>query len=427
MKILIKNTLALLFENDSFYIERTNICTENDTIKSVGEIPENFSPESVIDGEKFLTIPGLINTHAHSYMSLFRNIADDLSFEDWLFGTINPLEDKLTSEDAYNGVCLALTEMIKTGTVAFLDMHMFEGVTARAADKLKMKAVLSRGLVGSDRNDEGGKRRIEEALREKRDFENNPLIDFMLAPHAIYTCGEDYLRLIIETAHENKLPIHTHLSETITEVENCKKSHNGLTPTEYLNSLGMFEMKTVAAHCVHLTENDMNILASKGVYVSHNPKSNLKLGNGIAPIKKLFDKGVNIVMGTDSAASNNSLNLFSDMNYASLLHKTNDPTAISAQNVLKFATINGAKALGTGGGEIKAGKKADLVLMDLNSVSLTPQNNLVSALCYSANGYETDTVIINGEIVLKGKHLVTADEEKIYFNANKSIERLRAF
>lgn len=426
MKILIKNTLVLLFENDKFYTEKTNICIDGETILSVGEIPEKFSPETIIDGGKFLAIPGLVNTHAHSYMSLFRNIADDLSFEDWLFKTINPLEDKLTSEDAYNGVMLACTEMLKTGTVAFLDMHMFEGVTAKAALKLKMKAVLSRGLVGTDRNDEGGKRRIEEALREKKEYEKYPLIDFMLAPHAIYTCGEDYLKLIIETAHEYNLPIHTHLSETTAEVENCKKEHGGKTPAEYLNSLGMFESKTVAAHCVHLTENDMDILSSKGVFVSHNPKSNLKLGNGIAPIKKLLEKNANIVMGTDSAASNNSLNLFSDMNFAALLHKTNDPQAVSAQNVLKFATINGARALNTGGGEIKKGKKADIVLLDLNNVSFIPQNDPVSALCYSTCGYETDTVIINGKIVLKDKHLVNADEEEIYFNAKKSIERLKS-
>ncbi|MGN0695860.1 MAG: amidohydrolase [Oscillospiraceae bacterium] len=424
MNILIKNTRALLPEGDRLAVKFADIYISGTDIIAVNDIPDNFTADRTIDGSNFLTIPGLVNAHTHTYMSVFRNIADDLSFEDWLFGTINPLEDKLTPEDAYKGALLSCAEMIKTGTATFLDMHMFSGMTAAAADKLGMRAVISRGLVGSDRHDEGGIRRMDEALDEMQKWNNNPRLSFMLAPHAIYTCGTDYLSYIIEKAHEYDLPIHTHLSETVNEVNGCLSQHN-MTPTEYLDSLGMFDIRTVAAHCVHLTDNDIRILKDKNVNVVHNPKSNLKLGNGIAPIHALEQAGVNICMGTDSQASNNSLNLFSDMNFAALLHKTGDPQAVGTQSVLKFASENGANALGINAGVIAPGKKADIAMLRLDVPEFYPRNDLLSALVYSANGTETDTVIIDGNIVLEHGHLTMADEEKIYADAQEVIERIR--
>lgn len=423
MNILIKNTTALLPDGEKLKTEKTNICIEGSVISSVGSIPEGFTADKTVDGEKFLAIPGLINAHTHTYMSLFRNIADDLSFEDWLFGRINPLEDKLTDEDAYWGSMLSCAEMIKTGTTCFLDMHMFKNMSAKAADMIGMRAVLSRGLVGSDRHDEGGLRRLIEATDEIECYKDNDRLSFMLAPHAIYTCGTDYLSFIIEKAAEYELPLHTHLSETVNEVENCKKEH-GVSPVEYLNSLGFFDIKTIAAHCVHLNDNDINILKNKSVNVVHNPRSNLKLGNGIAPVYELDKAGVNICMGTDSQASNNSLNLFGDMSAAALLQKTGRPTAVGAQEVLKYATANGASALGLNTGAIEAGRKADIVLLDLENPEFYPRNDLLSALVYSANGTETDTVIIDGEIVLEHGRLTKADEEEIYAKAQEVIDRI---
>lgn len=424
MNILIKNTKALLNKDNDLKLDYADIYISGEDIIAVNEIPDGFTADKVIDGSGYLTIPGLINCHAHTYMSVFRNLADDLSFEDWLFGSISPREDRLTDDDAYWGAMLTCAEMIKTGTTCFMDMHMFKNMTAAAADKTGMRAVMTRGLVGSDRNDEGGIRRINDTLEEMKRWGNNSRFSFMLAPHAIYTCGDDYLRFCIEKAKELGLNFHTHLSETVGEVENCRKAHNGMTPTEYLNDMGFFDVRTCAAHCVHLTENDKKILKDKNVSVIHNPKSNLKLGNGIAPVYDLDNMGVNVCMGTDSQASNNTNNLFSDMNFAALVHKTGNAQAVGAKDVLRFATVNGAKALGLDTGSIEKGKKADIVMLDLDRPEFYPRNNLLSALAYSANGTEVDTVIINGQVVLENGRLTLADEEEIYAKAQAVMDRL---
>lgn len=417
MNILIKN-VRMLINGET---PRGDLCIEGDRIAACGVIPEKFTADRIIDGSDKLAIPGLINCHTHSYMSLFRNLADDLTFDDWLFGSIMPREDSLSAEDAYWGAMLSCAEMIKSGTTCFMDMHMFPKMTASAADKLGMRAVMTRGLTGSDRNDEGGIRRYNEHMEERAAFADNPRISFKLGPHAIYTCGEDYLRWLIEKAHETEQEFHIHLSETTNEVQNCYKERSR-SPVEYLNELGFFDVKTCAAHCVHLSDHDMEILAEKNVSVIHNPKSNLKLANGTAPVARMLEKGINICMGTDSQASNNTLNMFSDMNYAALLHKgaTGDPTICSARDVLGFATINGAKALGMSDtGEIAVGRKADIVLLDLDRPQFCPVNDLTAALVYSANGSEVDTVIIDGDIVLEHGRLTKFDEEEIYAHARE--------
>lgn len=420
MNILIKNA-AILSQSS---IIKGDICIEGSHILSVGKQKDGFIPERIIDGSDKLAIPGLVNCHSHTYMSLFRNLADDLSFEDWLFGNIMPREDSLSPQDAHYGALLSCCEMIKSGITCFMDMHMFPNMTASAAHKLGMRAVMTRGLTGPDRMDKDGLRRLNEHLSEMESFKNDPLISFKLGPHAIYTCGRDYLEFLIEKAHELGQEFHIHLSETKNEVESCIKEH-GVSPVEYLNNMGFFDIKTAAAHCVHLSEKDMDILAEKKVSVIHNPKSNLKLANGIAPVAKMADKGINICLGTDSQASNNSNNLFEEMKFAALLQKgvTGVPTVCAAPDVIKMATVNGAKALGINAGEIKEGKLADIALLRLDNPNFCPSNNLVSALVYSANGSETDTVIINGEIVLEKGKLTKFDEEEIYAKAQEAADR----
>ena len=421
MNILIKNINMLL--NGS--VPKGDICISGDRIVSLGVMPEDFSADRIIDGSGKLAIPGLINCHTHSYMSLFRNLADDLSFEDWLFGSIMPREDSLTAEDGYWGAMLSCAEMIKSGTTCFMDMHMFPKMTAAAADKLGMRAVMTRGLTGTDRNDEGGIRRFKEHMEEREAFADNPRITFKLGPHAIYTCGEDYLRWLIEKAHETGQEFHIHLSETTNEVQSCYKER-GKSPVEYLDDMGFFDIKTCAAHCVHVSDGDMDILARKNVSVIHNPMSNLKLANGTAPIPGMLEKGINVCLGTDSQASNNTVNLFSDMNFAALIHKgaTGIPTVCSAREVLGFATLNGAKALGIPDtGELAAGKKADIAILDLDRPQFYPRNDLTAALVYSANGSEVETVIIDGEIVLEHGRLTKFDEEEIYAHAREIAEK----
>lgn len=426
MNIKLENILAVISDEDNYEIRETSIFIKDGIIAGIDDFDGAFKADRVIDGKNKLAIPGLINCHTHTYMSVFRNIADDLAFDDWLFKNIMPREDKLSAEDAYWGALLSCIEMIKTGTTCFLDMHMFKNQTAKAAVDSGMRAVISRGLSGENRSENGAVRRINEALEEFEEWKDEKKLSFMLAPHAIYTCGTDYIKFIIDKAKEYNLPLHTHLSETRYEVSESEKNY-GMTPVQYLDSLGFFELNTVAAHCVHLKDADFKIFKEKNVNVVLNPKSNMKLGNGFASVYKMINEGINVCVGTDSAASNNSLNLFSDMNYTALIHKgvNENSQAVTAFEAFKAATINGAKALGIDSGQIKVGKAADLAILDLNCPQMRPKNNIMAALSYSANGSEVDTVIIDGTIVMENRKLLNVDENEVYESVEKIAQKIK--
>lgn len=424
MKIKISKIKALFYSDNGVYVKECDIYISESKIISIDKEPKNFYADKIIDGNKKLALPGLINAHTHSYMSVFRNIADDLSFEDWLFGRINPLEDKLEQEDMYWGAMLACIEMIRTGTTCFVDMNMNMQAVMRAVTDSGMRAVLSRGLVGEGDN-EGGRIRLEENISAYKSCQNDN-ITFLLGPHAPYTCDFEYLKIVANTAKKYNLGITIHLSESKNEVDNIKKQY-GMSPIELANETGLFDVPVIAAHCVWLSDNDLKLLADKNVSVASNPKSNLKLANGIAPLVKMQNYGINITIGTDSAASNNSLNMFSEMNYAALLHKgtSHNPTVISAADTIKFATKNAAKAIGNDRlGEIKEGMIADISILDIDCPQFYPENNLVSALVYSASGYETDTVIVNGRVLMENKIITSVDSERVYFECEKLIERI---
>lgn len=421
----IKNGLLVRECDGRFVVEPGDLYLAGERIVGIGVMPEGFQADKVIDAGDKLVLPGLINCHTHTYMSLFRNLADDIAFDEWLFQRIMPLEDKLTAEDAYWGAMLSCMEMLKTGTTTFLDMHMFQNQTAQAALDTGMRGVISRGLVGEG-HDAGGAQRIREATEEMERFKDCPNLSFMLGPHAIYTCDTAYLQIVMEKARELGVPLHIHLSETRYEVAQSLEKY-GKTPVAYLNDLGFFDSKTVAAHCVHVTEEDRRILAEKGVSVAANPKSNMKLGNGFAPVAQMLEQGVRVCLGTDSAASNNALNLFSEMNMTAMIHKGTgeNAQAVSAVDVLRMATKNGADALGLNSGAIEVGRLADLVLLDLNRPQFCPRHNLVAALSYSANGSEVDTVLVGGKVVVENGHLCNVDEMEIYRKAQAAIDRIK--
>lgn len=426
MNILIKNVSAVLANAGDNEVKTTNICIEGDKISSIGDIPADFKAEKTIDGSEFLAIPGLINCHTHSYMAFMRNAADDLSFMDWLFGRIDPIEQKMENEDAYWGANLAIMEMMKSGTTCFNDMQMHIGMTTKAVKESGMRAVISRGLVGSI-NDDDVMCRINEALKERDEFKDCDRLTFFLGPHAPYTCEEGYLKLVGEIANKENMSIHMHLSESMSEIEGCKKDH-GCSPIEYAERAGLFTRPFIAAHCVQVDDHDMDILKKYNVSVVTNPASNMKLGNGFAPIPEMMAKGINVCIGTDGAASNNSLNLFNEMNLLALIHKGTHktPECISAKEIFNIATINGAKALTLDKeiGSIEIGKKADIVLMNKKTPSMWPSNNLLASLSYSANGSEVDTVIINGEITVENGHCTKMDEERIYFETDRIMNRI---
>ncbi len=426
MGIVLKNILAALPRNGQDAVCRTDIYLQDDKIAGIGEAPEEFSQDQVIDGTDRLAIPGLINAHTHSYMALLRNVADDLPFEDWLFKNIEPIEDKLEPEDAYWGACLAILEMIKSGTTCFSDMQMHIHQTSKAAAESGMRAVISRGLVGSGDN-EAGQIRLKEAYEEKEAWKDCDRLTFFLGPHAPYSCDEDFQRIVAKEAAKNHMGVHIHLSESRNEAENIRSQY-GASPIALAKRAGLFDGLAVAAHCVHVDEDDLNILKKCQVSVITNPASNMKLGNGFAPVPDMLKKGINVCIGTDGAASNNSLNMFHEMNLLGLIHKGAREKAdcVSAREIFRMATLNGAKALGMEQktGSIEIGKKADLAILNLRTPSMTPRNDLLAGLCYSANGSEVETVIIDGKIVMENRRILTLDEERIYAEVSRICKRL---
>lgn len=426
MGIEIKDALAVLPEGAEDVIRETSIYVEEDRITGIGEKPAGFIADKVIDGKDKLVIPGFINCHTHSYMSFMRNVADDLSFMDWLFGTIDPIEQQMTDEDTYWGANLAIIEMMKSGTTCFNDMQMNIHQTTRAVKESGMRAVICRGLVGSG-NDEAGQSRLRQAYEERDAAADCDRLTFRLGPHAPFTCDDAFLKIVAAEAKKENMGIHIHLSESESEISQIQEKY-GCTPITLAEKCGIFDVPAIAAHCVQVTDEDIDILKRKNVSVVTNPASNMKLGNGFAPIAKMLEKGVNVCLGTDGAASNNCLNMFHELSLLTLIHKGTGrtPQCISAKEGFRIATINGARALGLEKeiGSIEVGKKADLAILDLNTPSLTPRNNLLAGLSYSANGSEVDTVIINGQITMEGRKILTMDESLVYGKIQDIIVRM---
>ena len=419
MKIQLKD---IYYTDPEFYIKKGDIYISKGTITGINKKPEGFIPDRILNGRNKLLIPGLVNCHTHSYMSLFRNAADDIPFGSWLKYFIYPAEKKLTHQDAYWGALLSCIEMVKSGTTAFLDMHMFRHSSAKAVSEAGMRAVISRGLEGSGGNDS---KRIREAFEEYTQWRAEPRLKFMLAPRSIETCDEKYLSTVLDVSRELGLGIHIHLAETAAEFDSVKKEHS-MTPVEYLQSRGIFTRPTVAAHCVHVTDEDMDILKENNVNIAVTATSNIKSGNGAAPLAKMLEKDINVCIGTDGAASNNSLNMFSEMKMLAFINKAieRDPEAVSAFDVFAAATSGGAKALGLKCGVIAMGRPADLVVIDIDKPQFYPRNNLIAALVYSANGSEAETVIVDGKIILENGHMVSVDEERVYREAELIARRL---
>lgn len=411
MNIHIKNIMSVVPMTEKDYVlEDVNIYIKDKNIFHIGDELKDFNFDKVIDGSGMVALPGLINTHTHLAMTLFRNYADDMKLEDWLFKKIFPLEDKLMGEDVYYGSKLGLIEMIKSGTTCFLDMYFFVEDTLKAINESKIRACISRGLTSGEGED-AKIQEVRDLYGKYNDYEGR--IKIMVGPHAVYTCSEDFLKKCLNLTKELNTRLHIHLNESKNEVEESLKAH-GKSPIEWVDYLGLLEVPTIAAHCVWLNENDMNILKNKNVNVAHNPVSNLKIASGIANIYKMQKEGINVCLGTDGAASNNNLNMFKDLNIASLLSKglNLEPIATTAYETLEMATINGAKALGLEDliGTLEVGKEADIILVDFNKPHLKPKNNVISSLVYSASGSDVDTVIVKGNVLMENRKMKVFDE-----------------
>ncbi|MCI2110471.1 MAG: amidohydrolase [Acidaminococcaceae bacterium] len=417
--IVIRNT-EIISKNDG---KEYNIGIQGKRIAAITEQP--LEGKYIIDGFDKIAVPGMVNAHTHTAMTLFRSYADDMVLMDWLQNKIWPAENNLTGEDVYWGTQLAIAEMLKTGTTCFADMYFFMDETAQAVNETGFRASLSRGITGTGKEADV---RIKENAELFKKWHNSAdgRIKVMLGPHAIYTCPKDTLNKIIKNAQKIGSEIHVHLSETKGEVEDCLKQQ-GKTPVAYLNDLGMFETGTLAAHCVHVSEADMDILADKHVRVVHNPQSNLKLASGFAPIAAMKKHNILIALGADGASSNNNLDMLEEARLASLLQKnlTGDPTALPAKETLSMVTENGYKALDFADiGEIKVGNIADVVLYDMDKPQWYPRNDRYSLFIYAASGTDADTVLVNGKVLMEKGKLLTIDLAKVYAEVNKRAKRL---
>jgi len=425
--IIIKNAYVLTMDPDAGDLKNGTVVIEGGKITEIGEKTKEHA-ETVIDAKGSVVMPGLVNTHTHAAMTLFRGSADDLQLAEWLEKHIWPAEAQLRAEDVYRGSLLACLEMIRSGTTSFADMYFFMDETAKAVEASGIRASLSHGLIELW-NKEKGETDLKEGKRFVRAWQGaaDGRIKTMYGPHAPNTCSDEYLEKVKEEARKDGAGIHIHVLETEAELLAMKERY-GKCSVHMLDDIGFFGPDVLAAHCVWLSDGDIEVLREKGVNVSHNPISNMKLASGTAPIYKMLERGVNVSLGTDGCASNNNLDLFEEMKTAALLHKlsTGNPTALPARQVLKMATVNGAKALGTESGMLKAGMKADLIIVDMKKPHLTPCFDVPSHLVYSAGGSDVRTTIVDGKVLMDDYRVLVMDEQKVIEEAQKAAEELAA-
>ena len=418
--ILIKNINVIPMYEEGLVLENVNIYIEEGKIKEISN--KEYEADKVIDGTGKLAIPGLINTHTHVGMSLFRNHGNDLALYDWLTKAIFPLEAKLTADDVYYGSMLNMVEMIKSGCTRFVDMYMYEDGVAQAAEEIGMGAVIATGFVdANDFNEDSDL--VREAVKKYKD---SSLIDVAVAPHAIYTVSRDNLEKLTGLSSDLDTLMHIHVSETKKEILDSMNEYK-MSPVKYLNEIGLFDRPTIAAHCVHVDDEDMNILKEKEVSVAHNASSNLKLASGFAPVAKMEDLDINVTIGTDGSASNNNINMIEEIHLASLLAKgvSKNPKALDAYTSLKLATVNGAKAIRRIDlGKIAEGYTADIAIYDLDGIHMSPINDLISSVVYSLQGSDCNTVIIDGKVVMEDRKILNINEEDLKREVRERADRL---
>jgi 5-methylthioadenosine/S-adenosylhomocysteine deaminase len=424
--IIIKNGIVLTMDSKNSVLEKVLVCIEGDTISHICSDEGNtFKADKIIDAKGGLILPGLINSHTHAAMSLFRGLADDLPLMEWLNNYIFPAESRMDADFVFSGTLLACAEMIMSGTTTFCDMYLFEDEVAKAAQLTGMRCLVGEVLYDFPSPNYGP---VEKGLAytEKliQKWQDDPLVSIAVEPHSTYTCSPELLRAANKMALEYDVPLIVHVAETKGEVSEIRERY-GKSPFEHLEALDVLGPHFIADHCVHIDESEINRIVEHGVRAVDNPESNMKLASGISPVSQLIASGVTVGLGTDGCASNNNLDLFTEMDTAAKLHKieTMDPTVLDAVTVLKMATIEGAKTLGLEDitGSIEVGKKADVIIVDTNKPHLTPMYNPYSHVVYSARGNDVSHSIINGQLVMEDRKLLIVDLGEIMSRAkNKS-------
>jgi len=423
--ILIHNCTILPMNRRDTIIRNGLIATKKDKIIYVGRETKapKIKAETTINGKDKVATPGLINCHTHLPMTLFRGIAEDQPLTTWLTQTIWPLEAKLTSNDIYQGALLGCLENIKNGTTTFADMYFHEERIAKAVEKAGLRAVLAQGIIEAE-DHKKGERMLKESVEFAQKYNGyaDGRVTTQLGPHAVYTCSPQLLTQTREEASKLNIGIHIHIAESKQMAKLAKKRH-GLTEIKLLENINFLKSNVLAAHCIHLTEKEMRIMAEHNVKVSYNPTANMKIASGTPKIKTLIDLGITVGIGTDGPASNNNLDMFEEMKTAALLQKIRymDSTVLPAQQVLGMATTDGAKALGLEKtvGSLEAGKKADILLIDFRKPHLTPLHDPYANIIYSARGSDVDTVIVDGKLLMDRREVKTLDEKEVMQKAQR--------
>jgi len=426
-KWLIKNgTFAVLDEKNP--IVHGYMLIEGDTISYIGEErPEGVEGAETYDGKGLLFMPGLVNSHGHTAMSLLRGYGDDMVLQEWLEQKMWPMEAKFTPEDVYWGASLSVLEMVKGGTTTFLDMYDHMDQVGKVVEESGIRGVLTRGVIGlcpPELQDQ----KLAEAIRIARDWHGKAegRITTMMSPHAPYTCPPDYIEKFVQAAHDLNLPLHTHMSETKAEVQQNVDQY-GVRPVQHLLNLGFFTRPSLVAHAVHLTDEEIEILAAHKVAISHNPGSNLKLASGVARVPELLKAGVTVSLGTDGPASNNNLDMFEEIRLAALIHKgvSGDPTAVPALEALRMGTEYGAKSLYLDNtGKLAAGMKADIIAVNTDQAHFLPRTDYISHIVYSAGPKDVEHVWVDGKQIVRHGECLTLDEERIRYEAQTAFEGL---
>ncbi len=426
--ITIAHGTVLTFDADDRVVADGALTIDQGLITGVAG--SHAAPESgaVVDATGCAVLPGLINAHTHASLTLLRGYADDMPLMPWLREKIWPAEAKFTAEDSYWGALLAIAEMIRGGVTTFCDMFTHFEPVVRAARETGIRCLPSMTLIGRapDASDRLGQAcQLAAEATDGADGRVTP----MLGPHAPYTCPDDFLQAVAARAAELDLPMHAHLSETAAEVRESIEAH-GMTPPQRLARLGILDRPVLAAHCVHLTDDDMDLLAEKGVGVAHCPGSNMKLASGIAPVPGMRQRGIAVGLGTDSAASNNNLDLLEEVRLTALLHKvqSGDPTVLPAYEALALATREGARAVGLDDriGSLEPGKRADVTVVDLNRPHTTPVFDVASHLAYAARASDVRHVLVDGVFLMRDGRLTSVDEPRLLRQAARRAARVTA-
>lgn len=434
MNILFKNCSILTRTGEADYsvIRDGFLGVKGKLISYIGEEqPETEEYEEIKDMGGALLMPGLVNAHGHAAMTLVRGVGSDLNLQDWLFGKIMPIEDRMTPEDIIYGTQVAMMEMLRTGTTCYADMYSFPIEVAKCTAQAGMKVNLSRPMICFDPDMEA---EDCDRIRETPEYfkamngmgEGLVLADF--CTHSEYLSTEKTLIRYAEMAEEYGARIQVHISETKKEHRECIERH-GLTPMAYFEKVGLLNRPVYAAHCVWLTPEDLEIAKAHGVTIVHNPTSNLKLGSGFAPVPQALSMGIPVALGTDGCASNNNLNMWEEMHLAAIIHKgyTGDPTIVKPGQVLDMATVKGAAAMGRPDtGALAVGNRADIIAVDMDAPHMIPAVDVPSLLVYSAQGSDVKMTMVDGKILYVNNEYLTLDREKILFNFRKSVDRLLA-